>query len=67
MTKKFLIAKFDCNLISADFKIMTHELKSDNFQYNTVRQWNDSMIVPPSDGLIFILIDWESFSETVGC
>ena len=24
------------------------------------------MIVPPSDGSMFILIDWEYFGETVG-
>ena len=25
----------------------------------TVGQWDDGMIVPPSDGPMFILIDWE--------
>ena len=34
-------------------------LKSDNLQYNTVGRWVDGMIVPPSDGAMFILIDWE--------
>ena len=35
------------------------DLKSDNLQYNTVGQWVHGMIVPPSDGPMFILIDWE--------
>ena len=30
-----------------------------------VGQWVDGAIVPPSDGPMFILIDWEKFSETV--
>ena len=33
--------------------------KSDNLQYNTVGQWVHGTIVPPSDGPMFILIDWE--------
>ena len=35
-------------------------LKSDNLQYNMVGRQDDGMIVPPSDGPMFILIDWES-------
>ena len=41
--------------------------KSDNLQYNTEGQWVDRTIVIPSDGSMFILIDWEQFGETVGC
>ena len=33
-------------------------LKSVNLQYNTVERRVDGMIVPPSDGPMFILIDW---------
>ena len=36
-------------------------LKSENPQYNTVGQWNDGMIVPPSDGPITVN------SEAVAC
>ena len=39
--------------------------KSVNLKYITVGQLDNDMIVPPSDGAMFILIDWESFSETV--
>ena len=35
-------------------------MKTDNLQYNTVEQWDDSMIVPLADGPIFILIDWNN-------
>ena len=34
-------------------------LKSDNVQYNKVGRWDDGMIILPSDGPTFILIDWE--------
>ena len=34
-------------------------LKADNLQYDTVEQWDNGMIVRPSDGPMFILIDWE--------
>ena len=36
-------------------------LKSDNLQY-MLGCWVDGTIVPPSDGPIIILIDWESNS-----
>ena len=32
---------------------------SDSLQYNMVGRWNDNMIVPPSDGPMLIVIDWE--------
>ena len=32
-------------------------IKSDKFQYNTVRRWVDGTIILPSDGPTFILID----------
>ena len=34
-------------------------LKSVNLKYITVGRLDDDMIVPPSDGAMFILIDWE--------
>ena len=34
-------------------------MKSVNLQYNTVERRLDEMIVLPSDGPMFILIDWE--------
>ena len=37
----------------------TQDYKSENLQYNMVGRWVDGMIVPPSDGPMFILIDWE--------
>ena len=41
-------------------------LKSDKLQYNTVvLRWDDGMIILPSDGPMFTLIDWEQFGETV--
>ena len=46
-------------------ELVETDLKSDNLQYNTVGRWVDGTIVPPSDGTMFILIDWELFSETV--
>ena len=36
-----------------------NHIKSENLQYNTLGQWVDGAIVPPSDGPMFILIDWE--------
>ena len=33
--------------------------KSVNLKYITVGRLDDDMIVPPSDGAMFILIDWE--------
>ena len=47
--------------------IASSNQKSDNLQYNTIRRWDDGMIIPPSDGPIIILIDWKYFSETVAC
>ena len=35
------------------------QVNSVNLQFNTVGRWDDDMIVPPSDGPMFILIDWE--------
>ena len=32
-----------------------------------MEQWVDGMIVSPSDGPLFILIDWKWFSKTMGC
>ena len=34
-------------------------VKPVNLQYNTVERWVEETIVPPSDGPMFILIDWE--------
>ena len=42
-----------------------YERKSDNLQYNTVGRCVDRTIIPPPDGPMFILIDWEQFSETL--
>ena len=39
--------------------VTSHTLKSDNLQYNTVGRWVDGTIVPPSDGPMFTLMDWE--------
>ena len=39
-------------------KVHTY-IESDNFQYNTAGKWVDGTIVRPSDGPMFILIDWE--------
>ena len=41
--------------------------KSDNLEYDNVGQWVDRKIVLPSDDPMFILIDWQQFSETGGC
>ena len=35
------------------------DFKSVNLKYITVGRLNDDMIVPPSDGAMFILMDWE--------
>ena len=35
--------------------------KSDNLLYNTVGRWVDGTIVPPSDGPMFISINWDSY------
>ena len=32
-------------------------VKSVNLQFNTAGRWDDDMIVPPSDGPMFFLID----------
>ena len=47
--------------------IILHGQESDNLQYITVGRWNNGMIISPSDGPMFIFIDWDQFSETVGC
>ena len=49
-------------LLISDLKI---DLKSVNLKHITVGRMDDDMIVTPSDGPMFILIDWELFSETV--
>ena len=36
-----------------------HQKKSVNLKYITVGRLDDDMIVPPSDGPMFILINWE--------
>ena len=59
---KWLIVLFRTMCTAA---FLNRPLKSDNLQYNTVGWLDDVMIVPPSDGPMFILIDWESFSKTV--
>lgn len=35
--------------------------------YNTVGQRDDGTIIPPSDGPMLTLTDWEQFGETAGC
>ena len=40
-------------------KVLLVYHKYDNLQYNTVGRWNAGMIVLPSDGPMFISIDWE--------
>ena len=35
------------------------DLKSDNLQYDMLGRWVDGTIVPPSNGAIIILINWE--------
>ena len=35
------------------------DMKSVNLKYITVGRLDDDMIVPPSDGPMFILINWE--------
>ena len=37
--------------------LATRKQKSVNLQFNTVGRWDNDMIVPPSDGPMFILID----------
>ena len=44
--------------------LIRQDPKSDNLQYNTVGRWVDGTIVPPSDGPMFILIDWGSVPLT---
>ena len=46
-------------------EIQADDMKSNTFQYSMVGRWIDGTIVPPSDGPMFILIDWEYFSESV--
>ena len=41
-------------------------IKLDNLQYFTVGRRDDGMIIPSSDGTMFILIDWKYFGETLG-
>ena len=38
-------------------KIKANDKYSVNLQFNMVERWDDDMIVPPSDGPMFILID----------
>ena len=38
---------------------MNEGVKSVNLRYITVGRLDDDMIVPPSDGPMFILINWE--------
>ena len=47
-------------LISESISVSsTFILKSDNLQFNTVGRHDDSMILPPSQRPMFILINWE--------
>ena len=46
-------------LLMAGIWYQSHYLKSVNLWFNTVGQRDDDMIVPPSDGPMFILVDWE--------
>ena len=49
-----------CRGMSPDHGLQTpREQKSVNLKYITVGRLDDDMIVPPSDGPMFILINWE--------
>ena len=50
---KLMVRGGDHNLI------VRGDQKSVNLQFNTVGRRDDNMIVPPSDGPMFILINWE--------
>ena len=62
-----IVWKFSINFKSILFLLFLHEsnpsegpfLNSVNLWFNTVGRRDDDMIVPPSDGPMFILIDWE--------
>ena len=41
------------------FLIWNYLVFTFKIQYNMVGWWDDDVIVPPSDGLMLILIDWE--------
>ena len=45
--------------ISALASVKSSNQKSINLRYITVGRLDDDMIVPPSDGAMFILINWE--------
>ena len=55
IVQKLVKIKTSCN----------NNVKFDNLQYNTVGRWVDGMIIPPSDGPMFILIDFDSGSVTL--
>ena len=42
-----------------NFNVLQRVLKSVNLRYITMGWLDDDMIVPPSDGPMFILINWE--------
>ena len=44
---------------SPPFSFWPQYMKSDNLRYNMMERWINGSIVPPSDGPMFILIEWE--------
>ena len=46
--------------LKVDYSLSITNKNIDNLQCNAMEQWVDIMIIPPSDGPMFILIDWNT-------
>ena len=56
------VTDFGCHMVIVCRVVVSNRNEtyiSDNLQYNTVGRWVDGKIVLPSDGPMFIFIDWE--------
>ena len=51
----------DVGHVSHEFALSSgfRPLKSNNLKYNTMERWINGSIIPPLDGPMFILIEWE--------
>ena len=49
-----------------DFLKRSMNSRDSNPTILNIIQWDEGMIDPLSDGLMFFLINWEKFSETMG-
>ena len=56
---KFLTVLYEIEGAGGTLLSYVFKFKSVNLRYITMGRLDDDMTVPPSDGAMFILIDWE--------